>query len=84
LLETECVSVTPRVQIWERPAANGQPRPPEKEHFTMRTFRLLTAMFSIAILAACGSLSPTAADGGDTCDDPEVEECGFGVIGSGN
>lgn len=50
----------------------------------MRKFRLLTAIFSIAILAACGNLSPTAADDGETCDDPEVEECGFGKIGSGN
>ena len=49
----------------------------------MRKFRLLTAIFSIAILAACGNWSPTASDG-DTCEDPEVEECGFGVIGSGN
>jgi hypothetical protein len=50
----------------------------------MRKFRLFTAIFSIAVLAACGSVSPTASDGDGTCDDPEVEECGFGHLGSGN
>jgi hypothetical protein len=54
----------------------------------MRKFRFLTAIFSIFILAACGTLSPTAADGPDPCDDPEpehVEHCeAFGTIGSDN
>jgi hypothetical protein len=51
----------------------------------MRKFRLLTAVFSIAFLAACGSLSPTAADGDDPCDESaQMEEGCFGKIGSDN
>lgn len=49
----------------------------------MRKFRFLTAIFSILVLAACGSVSPTASEA--PCD-PEVEEhCDtFGTIGSNN
>jgi outer membrane lipoprotein SlyB len=49
----------------------------------MRKLRLVTAIFSVFLLAACGSVSPTASEA--PCN-PEVDEqCDtFGTIGSNN
>ncbi len=52
----------------------------------MRNLRLITALFSIAFLAACGEVLPTASeDPPEVCFDAEGEvvDC-FGSIGSGS
>lgn len=55
----------------------------------MRKLRLITAAFSIALLAACGQMTVTGVDGDDdpceeeaSADDDEVQ-C-FGQLGSDN
>lgn len=84
--EKECVSPAITPDIRSAFGCIEYASSPILKEFPMSKVRFFTALFSIAFLAACGDLTPTASeDPPEVClnAEGEVVDC-FGGMGSGN